>query len=178
MKRSVVFIVFLFFAFPVGALAWPGTVVSVHDGDTITVEREGGERERIRLFGIDCPELAYAGRWKAQPYSRAATDFVKGMFRSGKSVDVAIWEMGESYGRIVGGVIMLHNGQTVQEEMVRAGLAWVDARFCKRSIPECRTWLRLQQEAANNRRGLWKELDGQNKPIAPWTWRKGARGDE
>lgn len=172
MKRTaLLFFVFLLLV-PSHTSAWPGTVISVHDGDTITVEREGGERERVRLFGVDCPELAYAGRWEAQPYSRIATNFVKELFQQDGMVDVAIWEMGTSYERIVGGVIMLHNGQTVQEELVRAGLAWVDARYCKQSIRECKNWFVLQQEAAEARRGLWAELDGPDKPVAPWEWRK------
>ena len=33
-----------------------GRVVAVHDGDTITIERASGERVRVRLWGVDCPE--------------------------------------------------------------------------------------------------------------------------
>jgi micrococcal nuclease len=40
---------------PATAAAWSGKVVGVSDGDTITVLHGGGQ-ERIRLWGIDCPE--------------------------------------------------------------------------------------------------------------------------
>lgn len=157
---------------PTIALAWPGTVASVHDGDTITVKREDGTSERIRLYGVDCPELAYSGRWKTQHYAKVATRFVKELFRKASSVDVAIWEMGESYGRIVGGVIMLDNGETVQAKLVDAGLAWVDPRYCKKSMPECRTWTKMQEEAKAARRGLWRDAQA----VPPWKWRRGGKG--
>lgn len=179
--KSTILALFFVLIFASSAVAWPGIVISVQDGDTITVEREDGARERIRLFGVDCPESAWKGRWESQPYSRKATEFVRALLRADEPVEVAIWEMGESYNRIVGGVITLRDGKTVQEELVRAGLAWVDPRFCKTSIRECKNWFALEQEAARERRGLWKEIDGKHKPVAPWEWRKksgGTRGDE
>lgn len=36
----------------------PATVVSVYDGDTVTVEMNG-RREKVRLLGIDAPEITY-----------------------------------------------------------------------------------------------------------------------
>ncbi len=182
MKRILlpfVLVPLLILAFAVQALAWPGTVVAVHDGDSITVARtDTGEKVKIRLFGVDCPELAWPGRWETQPYGRKATDFVKAMFKPGSRVDVTIWEMGESYGRTVGGVIKLGDGKTVQEELVRAGLGWIDPRYCKPSVvKECANWMKLQQEAADKRRGLWRDLDGPRKPVAPWKWRKGERDE-
>ena len=41
-----------------------GTVVKVHDGDTITVELDGA-RHRCRLLGIDAPEISY-GRLRSE----------------------------------------------------------------------------------------------------------------
>lgn len=146
---------------------WSGKVVSVHDGDTITVQRQDGTKERIRLFGVDCPELKRKGYWESQPYSRKATDFVKAIFANENSVKVSIWEMGESYGRVVGGVITLYDGHTLQEELVQAGLAWVDTKYCKRSIKECKNWTALQKEAQKQKLGLWRD----GGPVPPWVWR-------
>ena len=47
---------------------WPGRVVAVIDGDTITVEQGEGIRVKIRLWGIDCPE-------SDQPWGDRATAF-------------------------------------------------------------------------------------------------------
>ena len=147
------------------AFAWEGWVVSVHDGDTFTVQRADGSREKIRLFGVDCPETQYPGRWKNQPYSRIAADFTRNLFKDNKHV--SIFEMGESYGRVVGVVIQLDDGKTVQEELVAAGLACIDPRYCKNSIGECKNWKRLQKKAQKARRGLWLDKN----PTAPWDWR-------
>lgn len=163
---------------PTAALAWPGTVVAVSDGDTFTVCRADGTKEKIRLFGVDCPESQAKGRWEAQPYNRRATEFLRDLFRDPATSAVAIWEVGDSYGRIVAGVILLHSGTTVQEELLKAGLAWVDPRFCKRSIKECKSWMVLEQEAARERRGLWLDLDNGQKPVAPWKWRTDEQNDE
>jgi len=38
---------------------WMGKVVGVSDGDTITVTHDG-KGEKIRLYGIDCPEKRQA----------------------------------------------------------------------------------------------------------------------
>lgn len=48
---------------PAGAAAArPVTVTKVVDGDTITVTTSSGQRERVRLLGIDTPELARDGQ--------------------------------------------------------------------------------------------------------------------
>lgn len=167
---EIIIIVFLL-ATPKLAFAWAGKVISVQDGDTFTVERANGSVEKIRLFGIDSPERSSKGRWKAQPYSAKAKTFLQSLVTAENDVYVAVWEMEESYTRIVAGVITMHDGITIQEELVRAGLAWVDHKYCKRSIRECKKWMVLEKEAIANRVGLWKDLDSTNKPVAPWVWR-------
>lgn len=170
---ALVLAAFLICVLPLAAASWSGRVLTVVDGDTLIVRRGDGTREKIRLFGVDCPESAAKGRWKAQPYSRRAREFVRELFRDEACADVAIWEIGDSFGRIVAGVIILKNGVSVQEELVGAGLAWVDPKYCRRSLRECCNWMALEKEAARARRGLWKDLDGPKKPVAPWQWRKG-----
>jgi endonuclease YncB( thermonuclease family) len=52
-ERKTLVLVFLFlFAIPSICYAWSGKVVSVADGDTITVMK-GEKRVRVRLYGID-----------------------------------------------------------------------------------------------------------------------------
>ena len=155
----------------VPAWAWTGKVVGVHDADTIVVEREDGKSEKIRLFGVDAPEIKVPGRWKTQPYARVAAKFVRALLLGDDAgAEVAVLEMGESYGRVVGFTVQLENGLTVQEELLLAGLAWVDPRYCRKSIPECLYWMELEAQAREERRGLWAGPD----PVAPWEWRKGA----
>jgi endonuclease YncB( thermonuclease family) len=78
--------------------ALEGRVVRVPDGDSLEVVMEG-ERRRIRIFGIDAPELG-------QPWSRRAR---------------------EAYDRTVAEIYA--GDVCVACELVRAGHAWVYRRY-------------------------------------------------
>lgn len=47
-------LLFLLLAVPATCFSWPVKVVSIADGDTITVLHNDQNKE-IRLYGIDCP---------------------------------------------------------------------------------------------------------------------------
>jgi micrococcal nuclease len=74
------------------ALPWQGKVIGVSDGDTITV-MHNGKGEKIRLYGVDCPE-------KAQDFGQKAKQFSSDMV-FGKTVDVES-VVADKYGRTVG----------------------------------------------------------------------------
>ena len=63
--------------------------------------------------------------------------------------------------------IILPDGRNLNQELVRAGLAWWYERYARRE-----TVLRdLEQEARDAKRGLWVDP----KPVAPWEWKKAGR---
>ena len=82
-------------AFPLPAYAWPGTMLDVHDGDTMTVAPMGDVRVpiNIRLYGIDAPELEQRGG----PQSR---DHLRALVQTGQGVEV-IKMSTDKYGRTV-----------------------------------------------------------------------------
>jgi micrococcal nuclease len=129
-----------------------GTVVAVHDGDTISV-RTSSATVRIRLAGIDCPEYR-------QPYSARAKQFTSTLV-FGKAVIVR-GNGTDQYERLLGRVFV--DGVDVNETIVRAGLAWhyeiasADARLAD-----------AERTARAGRAGLWAEAS----PVPPWRWRKG-----
>ena len=87
---------------PVYAAELPGTVVKVHDGDTVTVLDAGKTQHKIRLAGIDAPELSQAfGRVSRQHL----TDQV-----AGRTV-VIEWSKRDRYKRLVGKVLL--NGHDI-----------------------------------------------------------------
>ena len=136
--------------------AWSGKVVGVSDGDTITVMRDG-RGIKIRLAEIDTPE-------KRQPYSQAAKRFTSELcFR--KVVTVKPTTI-DRYGRLVGHVVT-QDGRQLNEELVRAGLAWQYKRYSKSAKLAA-----LEAEARKAKRGLWSEPN----PIPPWEWRRARRG--
>lgn len=140
------------------ALAWEGRVVSVADGDTITVEPiNGGERVKIRLYGIDCPEVR-------QPYGQAARSHVSGVAMY-KTVEVDVAPQGrDRYGRTIATITVEGTG-VLQELLLDAGLAWVYPKYCR----DCPGWYALEADVRKARRGLWQDKN----PVPPWEWRRG-----
>lgn len=130
-------------------------VMRVHDGDTITAVSADGHEERLRLLGIDAPELD-------QPFGREAAGKLRSLLSSGT---VVVDPRGrDKYRRII--AKMYCQGLNVNLEMVSRGLAWHYDLFAK--DPE----LQAAQKAARSRpEGLWR----QPHPQPPWTWRSGRR---
>lgn len=95
-----------------------GRVVGVADGDTITVLHEG-RAEVVRLHGIDAPE-------KRQPFGDRAKLFTVGL-AFGQTIVVRAKDR-DRYGRTVGNVI-LPDGRSLSQEVVRAGYAWWFRRY-------------------------------------------------
>ncbi|KAF5074242.1 Staphylococcal nuclease-like protein [anaerobic digester metagenome] len=157
MRSIILSILCILYSFP--AMAWMGTVLTVHDGDTVRVQSIDGEAVSIRVYGVDCPELG-------QPYGAEARDMTTQLV-NGQRVEIVPAQKVKSYKREVA-VVVLADGTTLEDALVRAGLAWVDGRYCKR--PECNQWRQHQTDAAaaSPPRGLWAD----SVPLPPWQWRK------
>lgn len=143
---------------PLGAKTLEGRVVRVADGDTITILDRYKRQHKIRLYGIDAPELHQSfGRKSRQNLERLV---------AGRDVRVDVIDIDE-YGRNVG--LVKNGGVIANQQMVRDGLAWVYRYFCKQNF--CRDWERLEQAARRARKGLWSEKN----PTPPWKWRRAER---
>lgn len=157
--RSVQFLLVLtclLFAFQVASAAsFSGQVVSISDGDTISVLHDG-KAEKIRLNGIDCPE-------SHQDFGQRAKQFTSDLaFNKTVTIEVSGHD---KYGRTVGDVI-LPDGRNLNRELVRAGFAWWYKQYSKdQSLGE------LEAQARADRRGLWQDP----APIAPWDFRRGKK---
>ena len=114
-----------------------------------------GKPEKIRLYGIDTPE-------SKQAFGIAAKNFTYAMVYH-KSVNVEPVTT-DRYGRTVG--IVYINGNSLSEELVKSGYAWVYNRYCKKDM--CDKWKQLEKEARQSKTGLWS----QDNPIAPWKYRR------
>ena len=134
---------------PTSALALIVKVVSVHDGDTITV-LQNKQQIKVRLFGIDAPELK-------QPYGKKSKQFLANLI-VGEVVEVE--KNGKDrYKRTLG--IIHYKGQDINAQMVLNGYAWAYVKYS-------RIYVNQEKLARENKRGLWQSSD----PTPPWVWRK------
>ena len=129
-----------------------GAVAKCFDGDTIKLT----DRRTVRLAGIDAPEMDH-GAEKPQYYARESFEQLSQLTR-GKDVRLAAVDAKgkDHYGRVVADVL-LPDGRSLSDIMVRNGAAFVyphkdlDARFLERLR-------KLQQEAIADRRGMWAHI--------------------
>lgn len=126
-----------------------GKVVSIHDGDTITV-LSGKEQTKVRLYGIDAPE-------KKQDYGQRSKQFLASLI-AGQVVEVGP-KGKDRYKRMLG--IIYHKGQDINAQMVLNGYAWAYVKYS-------RIYINQEKTARENKRGLWQS----SNPTPPWVWRK------
>lgn len=131
--------------------SFEGRVVSVADGDTLTVLVDGMQ-VKVRLEGIDAPE-------RKQPFGTRARERLVDICHNR---DVRVCTTGkDKYGRTLGTVFV--DGINVNEALVECGLAWHYVRFST-----SKELARLEREARAAKRGLWADAD----PVPPWVWRR------
>jgi len=135
-----------------------GKVVSVADGDTITVLDAEKTQHKIRLQGIDAPEKVQAFGAKSK---QALYEMVHG-----KTVQVS-FEKSDKYGRILGKVLL--DGQDICHQQIKAGLAWHYKKYQNQQPLADRDAYSASETAAKNEKlGLWSDP----RPVAPWDFRK------
>lgn len=94
--------------------AWPGVVTYVVDGDTVGVRRLGGGKPvRIRIDGIDAPEICQAGGAESRDALKRRV-LGKRVAVHGRSHD--------EYGRLLARITL--NNQDQGKWMVSQGFAW------------------------------------------------------
>jgi endonuclease YncB( thermonuclease family) len=146
------------FTFTVNSAELAGWVVGVHDGDTITLLDAEKGRHKVRLAGIDAPELG-------QPFGRRSKENLS-QWAFNRSV-IVDWSKKDRYGRIVGKLLV--DGNDVNLEQVKAGLAWWYRAYAKEQSPEDRgDYEKAEKSAQDSRKGLW----GDTSPVPPWEWRR------
>ncbi len=131
---------------PGGAYA---RVVHVYDGDTLKL----ADGRRIRLLGINTPELGRDGR-KDQPFARSAAQWLE-LHTEGREV---YWVQGlgkqDRYGRTLAHVY-LPDGRLVAEGLAKEGLGHVLARGVGRNLESCLFKAEARAERAG--KGVWQQ---------------------
>lgn len=152
--KFVLAIVFFLRASLVFCETWNGKVIGVSDGDTIKVLQDK-TTIKIRLYGVDAPE-------KEQPVGQRAKQFTSNLV-FGKIVTVQTVAK-DHYGRMVAKVYI--GDKCLNEMLLAAGMAWHYRQYDKTKYLSDLEWI-----ARKDKKGLWID----EKPVAPWEWRRVAR---
>jgi micrococcal nuclease len=152
-NKFIISIAFALFASYAFAETIYGKVVSVADGDTLTLLSNNFMEFKIRLAGIDAPE-------KSQAFGQVSKNQLSKLcFNKQAEVNVVTTD---KYRRAVGDVFCenIH----ANKEMVRDGYAWVYRQYSK----GFEQFIPLEQAAQEARIGLWADA----QPTPPWQWRR------
>jgi Micrococcal nuclease (thermonuclease) homologs len=136
---------------------WDAYVVSVEDGNTITVNTKSGSSEPeyvLVFYGIEAPT-------QNQPFGREAVAYLQNSMPVGTKV--AVETVGEPGSGPIASLVQL-GGDSVNYKLVMEGLAWVDRQKCRAIF--CRRWLIQEHQAVVDRRGIWSL----NMSTPPWQW--------
>jgi micrococcal nuclease len=128
-------------------------VVSVHDGDTVRALDPDKVEHRVRLTGIDAPELG-------QAFGRVARDRLRELALRQRVV-VHLHDR-DRYGRDL--ATLEAGGKDLCRQLVAEGLAWHFTRYSDDAGLAA-----AEAEARAAGRGLWADPE----PVAPWDWRAG-----
>ena len=135
-----------------------GRVVSVADGDTITVLDETNTQIKVRLDAIDAPELG-------QPFGQAAKKALSEMV-FGRDVVVYRKKL-DRWGRTIGHVIV--DGVDTNLAMLEAGMAWHYKQYDKN-----KRLAEAEIAAREAKIGLWRD----GEATSPWDWRAAKRAKQ
>lgn len=145
----------------VAADRFKARVEHVSDGDSITVRADDGRRLKIRLAGIDAPEIG-------QAHSLTARDQLRN--RIDRDTVEILPVKTDVYGRLVARV--MHQGDDLALLQVAHGLAWHFERYLSDQTPREQRLYRAAQDRARARGlGLWQDPD----PTPPWDYRSAQR---
>lgn len=144
-----------------------GRVVSIADGDTVTVLDEANVQHKIRLAGIDAPE-------KRQPWGQSSKEHLSTLCFD-KSVTVE-WDKKDRYQRIIGKVMVADpaceglcpHTTDASLSQITSGLAWHYKKYQRdQSSSDRESYAAAEAQARSDQSGLWKDVS----PIPPWEWR-------
>jgi endonuclease YncB( thermonuclease family) len=146
---------------PANSQTLTGRVVSIADGDTVTVLDADNVQHRIRLSGIDAPESHQAFG------TRSKQNLSELVF--GNDVTVT-YDKTDQYGRLVGKIVFAGNDVNLMQ--VKEGMAWHYKEYEREQTPEDRElYARAEEEARAQHLGLWQD----SNPIEPSQFRREQR---
>lgn len=138
-------------------------VLAILDGDTVEVDAPDGRSAatRVRLLGIDAPEMNYEDHRPAC-FAEEATAFTREL-AGGKRVTVHLDDGDRTrcnYGRLLA-YLELPDGTVLNETLLAEGYAYADLRFRHSYFHR---YGQLEASARALRKGLWAEVTQEGLP--------------
>jgi micrococcal nuclease len=140
-------------------------VVSIEDGDTLTVDMNGVE-ERIRFIGVDTPETKDP-RKVVQCFGHAATKFTKELVGTSHVSLVAdkLSTNRDRYDRLLR-YIYLPDGRLVQAEIIKEGYGFAYTSF---PFEKSEEFIKYQRTARIQNKGLWSACEPEQNSYGGYT---------
>jgi micrococcal nuclease len=145
-----------------------GVVNKVVDGDTVNVLTNGGTKLKVRLYGMDAPEIQHINK-RTGVVSKPGQLYGAEAYRAleinvyGKKVKLQIIDI-DRYRRMV--AVLYLDDRDINREMVQEGLAWAYREYLKG--PYASEYIDAENDARSKRLGLWQQMN----PQPPWEFRR------
>lgn len=137
-----------------------GIVTKVSDGDTLHVTDKFGTIVKVRMYGIDAPELRKGDR-PGQQYGEESCEALRKKVQS-QQVQLDVIDI-DKYRRLV--AVILIGNRNINHEMLAEGHAWAFRKYLGRDY--FNDYTSLERQAALQRRGFWQQIN----PQPPWEFR-------
>lgn len=140
-------------------------VTAVHDGDTVRVTDQNGQKHRIRLAYIDAPELNQADGYASK---QALTQMILH-----QNVHITVFDI-DQYKRKVAQITL--NSQDINLQQIQYGNAWHYEKIARKHQNPLNyyAYTQAQKQAEFERIGLWQN----RQPERPWAFRYQQRNME
>jgi micrococcal nuclease len=139
-------------------------VTEVVDGDTVDLDI-GGQRERVRLLGIDAPESVHPSV-PVQCFGPEASAALVELLPPGSTVRIERdTEPRDRYGRLLLYLFRAEDDLPVNRWLVANGLA--DTAFYEPNTSRALELTRARADARSRGAGLWSACDGPDQPLDP-----------
>ncbi len=132
-------------------------VLSVADGDTVTV-KIGKKEEKIRLIGIDAPELAQ------KPWGDKSKEFLQSIISSSGwkvSIEYDV-DKRDKYGRLLG-YLRTSDGQLINKKILENGYAMLFT--FPPNVKYVNEFTEAQSYARKNKLGIWSDKGLKERPV-------------
>ena len=135
-----------------------GRVLSISDGDTLTLVDATNRQHKIHLAGIDAPELA-------QDFGQKSRTSLSALAFNQQAVAQCMTDNRNQPALCVVSI----GGRDVGLEQLRAGMAWYRQENAQQTAQERADYEHAEFNAKIRRLGLWNTKN----PTPPWDWRHG-----